>query len=93
MRNHSRHYCRHCEEVFEPTSGSHPSAHRFANVHLIVAHDLAPTIQCNKYCLMAEQPEEEKAGRRLYGPGVQPPEKPPIMTYTTLFPEEEDDHS
>ena len=88
-RNHSKHYCRHCEVEFAPTNGRHPSAHRLANVHLGVLHHQPQQLACTRYCEMAEQPEERSTGYRRYGPGAKPG-PPPRMTYETLFPEEED---
>lgn len=88
-RNHSKHFCRHCEATFPATNGRHPSAHRLANVHLGVVHELPQTIPCTKYCQMAEQPEERAVGYRRYGPGAHPG-PPPRVTYETLFPPEEE---
>jgi hypothetical protein len=86
-RNHGRHYCRHCEAEFQPSHGRHPSAHRLANAHLSLIHELPVTLQCDKYCQQAEQPEERASNQRRYGPGAAPL-PPPLMTYDQLFPEE-----
>lgn len=87
-QNHNRHYCRHCDTTIEATGGRHPSAHKLANVHLGVVHDLPQTIQCTRYCQMVEQPEERSLGHKRYGPGAGLP-GPLLKTYEDIFPEEE----
>lgn len=87
-QNHRRHYCRHCDTTIEATRGRHPSAHKLANVHLGVVHNLPQTIQCTRSCTMVEQPEERSLGYKRYGPGAGPAATP-LKTYEDLFPEED----
>jgi hypothetical protein len=91
-RNHSRHYCRKCAVIIQPTHERHPSAHYLSDLHNRTEHGTERQVACTKHCAEAAQPEEIRAKEKLYGFGAKPLPKP-IMTYDQLFPDVEDDHS
>jgi hypothetical protein len=91
MRN-QKHYCRHCRKEFVLTVGFTEPQHLRAYKHVQEHHptQALPPIQCSKYCSEREQPEEQRSGVKLYGPGRRVIS--PIITYDKLFPEG-DDHT
>lgn len=97
---HMKHYCRQCPSTFEPSSVPtlglplqkevRLSAHTQALMHVRRVHDTVyGDLSCGRYCKEKAQPEEIKAGKKLYGPGSVSPTEP-IMTYDALFPTDED---
>lgn len=87
-QNEAIHYCRVCGETFETTARE--SAHRSALLHVIREHDREMRFKrCDRYCQLRAQPEEQRLGRRLYGPGVTPPK--PLLRAEQLL-GETDDH-
>lgn len=71
------HFCRECGARFETDTSSKGSIAPHAAVwrHIHQEHrDYKDTfLPCTRYCAEAAQPEEELAGRRLYGKGVVTP--------------------
>lgn len=88
-----KHYCRHCLVEFVYRHSQFP-VHDRMYTHVDAVHpDQSPmSDRCSKYCSEREQPEEKRAGAKLYGPGRQKVTSL-IKTFEELFPAEEDDHT
>lgn len=83
------HYCRECGARFEKNPNSVQSMHAAEYFHEQREHpeSAPPWIErCSRYCEQREQFEEAKAGRRLYGKGV---DKIPVdsTAYDKMFPD------
>jgi hypothetical protein len=85
---HTQHYCRECTFVVPTTIGRKTSAHIEMYLHIFGKHLVSEmSLFCGRSCSTREQPEEQKRGVKLYGPGSA--RTTPLLTYETLEPEDD----
>lgn len=84
-----RHYCRQCDQVFDPAEEGDEPAHLAARFHVIQEHDATLEYRrCSRYCEELEQPEEQLSQRKLYGVGYDKRTSPYTRGYNDLFPDD-----